>query len=132
MILLDTNICIYVINERPATVLEKFKQFDLGELGMSSIVASELAFGIEKTKSTKNLAALELFLAPFEIFPFDERCVWHYSTLRAALEEAGKPIGTMDTLIAAHALALDAPLVTNNLKEFSRVPGLRLLNWVEN
>lgn len=129
MILLDTNICIYLINKRPVKVLERFRQFGLGELGMSSIVASELAFGIEKTKSDRNRTALELFLAPFEIFPFDEHCTWHYGTLRAALEEAGKPIGPMDTLIAAHALALDAPLVTNNVKEFGRVPGLRVLNW---
>lgn len=129
MILLDTNICVHVINKRPANVLKHLKQFEAGQLGMSTIVASELAFGVQKTKSAKNIAALELFLAPFEIYPFDEQCIWHYGKLRATLEEAGKPIGPMDILIAAHALALDAPLVTNNVKEFSRVPGLRLLNW---
>lgn len=129
MILLDTNICIYLINKRPVKVLERFRHFGLGELGMSSIVASELAFGIEKTKSVKNRTALELFLAPFEICPFDQQCIWHYGKLRSTLEEVGKPIGPMDMLIAAHALALDSPLVTNNVKEFGRVPGLRVLNW---
>lgn len=130
MILLDTNICIYIINQKPSGVLERFKGFSAGEVGVSSVVAAELAFGVEKTGSMRNKQALELFLAPLTIAPFDAACVWSYATLRAQLEKLGEPIGSLDTLIAAQALALDLPLVTNNQKEFSRVPGLKLENWV--
>ena len=130
MILLDTNICIYIINQRPAGVLDRFKGFSAGEIGVSSVVAAELAFGVQKTSSIRNRRALELFLAPLTIAPFDAGCVWVYAELRAQLEKLGQPIGSLDTMIAAQALALDLPLVTNNQKEFSRVPGLRLENWV--
>lgn len=129
MILLDTNICIYIINQKPAAVLERFKEFGTGEIGVSSIVAAELAFGVQKTGSMRNEEALNLFLAPLSIVSFDAGCVWAYGTLRAQLEKLGQPIGALDTMIAAQALALDLPLVTNNQKEFSRVPGLKLENW---
>lgn len=129
MILLDTNICIYVINRRPPTVLKRFADYGAGELGVSAIVASELAFGVAKSGSAKNIAALDLFLAPLEVVPFGEDCIWQYGKLRTSLEARGLPIGAMDTLIAAHALALDVPLVTNNVKEFSRIPDLRVINW---
>lgn len=128
--LLDTNICIYVINHRPAQVFERFKRYQLGELAISSITASELAFGVEKSGSERNKQALHKFLAPLDICPYDERAIWHYATLRHALQASGRLIGSLDMLIAAHALALDAVLVTNNLKEFERVDGLRLENWV--
>lgn len=130
MILLDTNICIYIINQKPPTVLERFKSFNAGEIGVSSIVAAELAFGVEKTNSNRNKQALNLFLAPMTIVPFDGACIWSYASLRSHLEKQGQPIGSLDTMIAAQALALDLPLVTNNLKEFSRVPKLKLENWV--
>ena len=130
MILLDTNICIYIINQKPTKVLERFKQYEIGEIGVSSIVASELAFGVEKTGSVRNKEALLLFLAPFKILPFDSACIWTYGSLRAHLEKNGNPIGSLDTMIAAQALALNLPLVTNNQKEFSRVPGLKLENWI--
>lgn len=130
MILLDTNICIYIINQKPPSVLERFKDFGTGEIAISSVVAAELAFGVQKTGSIRNKEALNLFLAPLSILPFDGGCVWAYATLRAQLEKLGQPIGALDTMIAAQALALDLPLVTNNQKEFSRVPGLRLENWV--
>ena len=129
MILLDTNLCIYIINHRPSKVLERFKGFSAGEVGVSSIVAAELAFGVEKTGSLKNKQALELFLASMTIAPFDATCVWAYAKLRAQLEKLGKPIGSIDTMIAAQALALDLPLITNNQKEFAQVPGLKLENW---
>lgn len=132
MILLDTNICIYIINRRPLHVLERFRQYRLGEIGISSVAAAELAFGVAKSGSERNRRALELFLAPLELLAFDERCVWAYGGLRADLERTGQGIGALDTMIAAHALACDALLVTNNLREFSRVPGLRLANWAEN
>jgi tRNA(fMet)-specific endonuclease VapC len=128
--LLDTNICIYIINQKPPHVIERFKGFSAGEIGISSVVAAELAFGVQKTGSARNKQALELFLAPLTIAPFDAACVWSYACLRAHLEKIGQSIGSLDTMIAAQALALDLPLVTNNQKEFSRVPKLRLENWV--
>lgn len=131
MILLDTNICIYVINHRPAGVLAQFRRHRLGEIGVSSVVAAELAYGVAKSGSARNRQALDMFLAPLEILPFDDRCVWAYGELRADLERRGQPIGALDTMIAAHALAADALLVTNNTREFSRVAGLRLANWAE-
>jgi tRNA(fMet)-specific endonuclease VapC len=130
LILLDTNICIYIINQKPPHVIERFKRFSAGEIGISSVVAAELAFGVQKTGSVRNKQALELFLAPLTIAPFDAACVWSYANLRAHLEKIGQSIGSLDTMIAAQALALDLPLVTNNQKEFSRVPKLRLENWV--
>ena len=131
MILLDTNICIYIINTRPPEVLARFHQFRLGEIGASSVVAAELAYGVAKSGSERNRKALEMFLAPLEIIPFDEKAIWAYGELRADLERQGQLIGSLDTLIAAHALSLNALLVTNNTREFSRVKDLRLENWVE-
>lgn len=128
--LLDTNICIYIINNKPPHVFEKFKEFQLGQLGISSITASELAFGVEKSGSQRNKQALNKFLAPLEILPYDEKTIWHYAELRHQLQSIGQPIGSFDMLIAAHALALKVTLVTNNVKEFTRVKGLIVENWV--
>lgn len=130
MILLDTNICIYLINQNPRHVIDRFKQHAIGDIVISSVTAAELAFGVEKSGSARNRQALEKFLAPLEILPFDEACIWHYARLRTVLQQRGQPIGALDMMIAAHALALDAVLVTNNIGEFSRVQGLRLENWV--
>lgn len=129
MILLDTNICIHIINAKPAAVLRRFRDYRTGEIGLCSVVAAELAYGVSKSRSTRNREALDLFLAPLAILPFDETALWCYGDLRADLERQGTPIGTLDTLIAAHALSLQATLVTNNIKEFERVPGLPLDNW---
>ena len=131
MILLDTNTCIYIINNRPPEVLEYFRSYKAGEVGISSIAASELAYGVAKSGSMKNRKALDMFLAPLQILPFDSECLWFYAEIRASLEKNGLSIGPMDTLIAAHALSIDGTLVTNNLKEFSRVPKLKLENWFE-
>ena len=130
MILLDTNICIYVINARPAAVLERFRRYRMGEIGICSVVAAELAYGVAKSGSSRNRQALELFLAPLVILPFDEPALWVYGELRAELERRGTPIGSLDTMIAAHALSQQAPLITNNSREFAKVPGLQLDNWV--
>lgn len=111
-------------------MFEKFKQFQLGQLGISSITASELAFGVEKSGSQRNKQALNKFLAPLEIFPYNEQSIWYYAQLRHQLQSTGQPIGSLDMLIAAHALALDVILVTNNMKEFNRVSGLIIENWV--
>ncbi len=129
MILLDTHICIYIINSKPPAVLARFRDYQLGEIGLSSVVAAELAFGIAKSGSARNEAALKLFLAPLQILPFDEGAVWAYARLRTDLERQGQSIGALDTLIAAHALSLDAVLVTYNTREFSRIDRLRLENW---
>lgn len=131
MILLDTNICIHVINARPPEVLKRFRQYRMGEIGVCSVVAAELAYGVAKSGSARNRQALELFLAPLEILPFDEPALWAYGDLRAELERMGTPIGALDTMIAAHALSVNNTLVTNNTGEFARVPGLRVQNWVE-
>lgn len=130
MYLLDTNICIYVINHKPQQVFERFRQYQLGELAVSSITASELAFGVEKSGSERNKQALKKFLSPLEILPYDEQAVWHYAQLRHDLQSKGQTIGSLDMLIAAHALALDVVLVTNNTKEFECIERLKLENWV--
>jgi tRNA(fMet)-specific endonuclease VapC len=130
VILLDTNTCIYIINNRPPNVLERFRRYKAGEVGISSIAASELAYGVAKSGSVKNRKALDMFLAPLQILPFDSQCLWFYADLRASLEKQGLSIGPMDTLIAAQALSIDGTLVTNN-KEFMRVPKLKLENWFE-
>jgi tRNA(fMet)-specific endonuclease VapC len=128
--LLDTNICVYIINRKPAVVIERFRQMVLGEVGVSSITAAELAFGVAKSGSARNHTALEKFLAPLEILPFGSDAIWAYGDIRSTLERSGTPIGALDTLIAAHALSAKLTLVTNNLKEFQRVAGLRCGNWV--
>ena len=127
--LLDTNICIYVINQRPPAVLEKFLARAEDGLAISAITASELHWGVRKSGSARNLAALEKFLAPLVVMDYDLAAARAYGELRAALERKGVPIGPLDMQIAAHALALDLVLVSNNLREFKRVPGLKFDNW---
>lgn len=129
--MLDTNICIYIINARPPAVLARFRKEHLGSIGISSVTAAELAFGVAKSGSARNHEALEMFLATLEIMPFDASTIWHYGELRAELDRRGQPIGALDTMIAAHALAANTILVTNNTREFVRVPALRLQNWAE-
>jgi tRNA(fMet)-specific endonuclease VapC len=130
--LVDTNICIYIINEKPKKVLEKFEQYPVHEFGMSSITHAELQYGVQKSKhKAQNQNALDEFLMPLTILPFHGRnVVVHYGKLRVALESKGKIIGPLDMLIAAHALSLDMTIISNNIKEFSRVPGLKCENWV--
>lgn len=130
MLMLDTNICIYIINNRPAHVMKRFRKYEVGEIGISSITAAELAFGVEKTRSQRNKEALMMFLSPLKVLPFGEEAVWHYATLRNELQTTGQVIGALDMLIAAHALSEKATLITNNLKEFERVPNLMLDNWI--
>lgn len=130
MHLLDTNICIYIINVRPPQVLAKFREHPPGTVAISTVTACELAFGVAKSQSERNHRALQMFMAPLEILPFDESVVWQYAQIRSDLERQGQPIGALDMMIAAHALALSAILVTNNTKEFSRVADLKIENWV--
>ncbi|TVP42873.1 MAG: type II toxin-antitoxin system VapC family toxin [Gemmatimonadales bacterium] len=128
--LLDTNICIYIINMRPMEVLDRFKGLKVGQVALSSITGVELSFGVEKSGSIRNRRALDKFLAPLDVLAFDEAAMRAYGPLRAHLEGQGTPIGAMDMLIAAQALAVEATLVTDNAREFQRVPGLVLENWV--
>lgn len=127
--MLDTDICLYVINARAPAVLERFLAHEAEGLGISAVTAGELYFGVRKSGSRRNLLALDRFLAPLEIAEYGAEAARSYGELRRALERKGTPIGPFDTQIAAHALALDLTLVSNNLREFKRVPKLRLENW---
>lgn len=129
--LLDTNICIYIINRKPPEIFQHFATLNTETIGISAITGAELHFGVAKSASTRNQQALDKFLIPLKILPFDQQAMQHYGQLRSELEKSGTPIGPLDTLIAAHALALDAILVSNNTREFKRVPNLRLENWAE-
>jgi len=130
--LLDTNICIYVINEKPEKVLRKFEQYPVHEFGISSITHAELQYGVEKSKNKDtNQNALDEFLLALTILSFHgKRLVTCYGEIRTLLESKGKTIGPLDTLIAAHALSLDLTIISNNIKEFSRIPNLRCENWI--
>ena len=129
--LLDTNICIALIRQRPAGLLQRLTALEPGEVGLSSITLAELIYGADKSSQTEqNLVALEQFLLPLELVNFDESAATAYGQIRAGLEREGKVIGSMDMLIAAHALSLNTILVTNNTKEFGRVSGLLLEDWI--
>ncbi len=130
--LLDTNICIYIIKQKPAHVREKFNTLPAESVGVSSITSSELYYGVSKSRNTsQNGQALAEFLSPLIVAPYDETAALHYGKLRAALEKSGNLIGSLDMLIAAHALSLGLTLVTNNVGEFQRVAGLAIENWAE-
>ena len=130
-LLLDTNICIYLIKRKPPEVLRKFNTYQVGDLGISSITVAELQYGVQKSQfPSRNQQALEQFLLPLQIVDFDNAAAVIYGNIRAILEKRGTPIGSLDTLIAAHAVSLQITLITNNVKEFSRVPNLELDNWV--
>lgn len=129
--LLDTNICIYLIKKKPQSVLAKFRALEPGDIALSSITAAELHYGVEKSQfPDKNRQALNEFMFPLEMAPFNERAAAVYGRIRTGLEKKGKVIGSYDMLIAAHAISLDITLVTNDVKEFSRIPGLKISNWV--
>jgi tRNA(fMet)-specific endonuclease VapC len=128
--MLDTNICIYVIKRRPVEVLRRLREVPVSEVGVSSITVSELAYGVARsTRPAQNRAALSQFLAPLETVAYGDGAAAAYGGIRATLERQGTPIGPLDLLIAAHALALGSTLVTNNEREFARVPGLSVENW---
>ena len=128
--LLDTNICIYAINQRSNTVIERLKREGRNNLATSALVAAELAFGSLKSTRPGTKQQLQIFLSGLQILPWGESAIWHYAKQRKLLREAGTPIGEMDLLIASQALGDDLTLVTNNTREFERIEGLRLENWV--
>jgi tRNA(fMet)-specific endonuclease VapC len=127
--MLDTNICVHVIKRRPAAVLQALLKHEHAGVGVSIVTVCELAHGAAKSGSPRNQAALQQFLEPLEVADFDRAAAAAYALVRPQLEAAGTPIGPLDTLIAAHALSLGVTLVTNNLREFQRVPGLTVVDW---
>jgi tRNA(fMet)-specific endonuclease VapC len=128
--LLDTHIVIYVIKRRPLEVMGVFNQ-NVGRMAISAVTLSELYHGAEKSaKVAQNLAAVEDFASLLEVLPYSAKASQHYGTIRAELEKAGRPIGVNDLHIAAHARSEGLILVTNNMGEFERVPGLLLENWI--
>lgn len=130
--LLDTNICIYLIKQKPPKVLTRFKTLALSDIGISSITVAELEYGVCKSQQQeKNRNALMQFLIPLEIVEFDQAAATIYGSIRSDLEAKGLVIGSMDMLIAAHALSLGITLVSNNVREFSRIANLSLENWAE-
>ena len=129
--MLDTDICIYIIKRKPLRVLDRLKKAEISEITISSITLSELLFGVSKSsKPEQNLMALTQFVAPLDILPYGDEAAQYYGELRAHLEKQGTPIGSLDMLIAAHALSISGTLITNNEKEFNRVPNLNIENWV--
>ncbi len=130
--MLDTNICIYAIKNKPEQVLQRLKANLQYGLCISAITLAELEHGVEKSASPeKNTIALMQFLAILDVLPFDDTAASEYGKICAFLQKRGTPIGTMDMLIAGHARAAKLILVTNNVKEFERIPDLKIENWVE-
>jgi len=118
------------MNRRPIEIIHKFKQFDVGEIGVSTITVSELQYGVAKSKNYRlNEQRIEEFLSPLEILPYDEIAAGIYGDIRLQLEKSGEPISPLDLLIAAQALSRDLVLITNNEKEFKRVNNLKVENW---
>ena len=129
--MLDTNICIYVIKHKPETVFQKLQNINPEEVCISSVTYAELVHGVEKSAAVeKNRLALSMLLANMEILDFDVDAADCYGKIRAALEKKGTPIGPLDMMIAAHAQSLGYTVVTNNMKEFSRVSALQIEIWV--
>jgi len=128
--MLDTNICIYIIRNKPIKVRNKFATVEPKNVCISSITSSELWYGIHKSVNfEKNAIALEKFLSPLTILNYDERASKTYGDIRSKLECKGNVIGSMDLLIAAHAVSQNLTLITNNVREFKRVKGLNVENW---
>jgi tRNA(fMet)-specific endonuclease VapC len=128
--LLDTYICIFLIRNKHPRFHEIFASYEIGELGISAVTESELRYGADKSQDpVRNHRQLNHFLLSLPVLPYDAECARHYGEIRSHLEKSGTPIGSMDLLIAAHARAEKLTLVTNNTKEFSRVPGLLIEDW---
>jgi tRNA(fMet)-specific endonuclease VapC len=129
--MLDTDTCIALIKRKPAKMLDKLTSHAPGDVGLSTVTLAELRYGVAKSAQKEtNARALDAFLLPLEIADFDETAADAYGEVRAALENAGTPIGPLDTQIGAHALSLGAVLVTHNKREFRRVPSLAVEDWL--
>jgi tRNA(fMet)-specific endonuclease VapC len=131
-VMLDTNTCIAIIKRKPPQVLKRFNAYKVGEIGISWVTLAELEFGVAKSQHIqKNQEALDEFILPLEIANFDREVARVYGQIRAILEKKGSPIGSLDTMIGAHAVALGVTLATNNTKEFSRIKGLTIVDWLD-
>jgi len=129
--MLDTNICIAIIRRRPEAALRRLRGKAIGQVGISSLTLAELQYGAARSREPAAARdALVEFVLALEVAPFDDAAAAIYGDVRAQLESRGQPIGPIDTLIAAHALTLDTVLVTNNLREFRRVRGLVVEDWL--
>ena len=129
--LLDTDTCVAIIRQRPGTVQQRLFALPTGDVGISVVTVAELSYGVQNSRDpARNAQALDRFLLPLAVVPFGEPAASAYGRVRAELEKGGQIIGGMDMLIAAHALALGATLVTNNSREFARIAGLWLENWL--
>jgi tRNA(fMet)-specific endonuclease VapC len=129
--MLDTNICIYVIKNYPPKLRERFNSL-AEQLCMSSITLAELHYGAEKSaRRLENLQAIEQFTARLEVLAFSQKAAAHFGQIRADVERLGKPVGPLDMLIGAHARAEGLIVVSNNAREFRRLPGVRVENWVD-
>lgn len=130
--MIDTNICIYAIKHKPEKVIQKLRETDPDDICVSSVTYAELVHGVEKSAAVeKNRLALSMLLANIEIKDFGVDAANCYGKIRAALERKGTPIGPLDMMIAGHAQSLELTVVTNNMKEFSRVNNLKIENWAE-
>lgn len=130
--MLDTNICIYSIKHKPEQVFLRLQEHEPADICISSVTYAELVHGVEKSQAIeKNRLALALLLSNIEILNFDANAAESYGKIRADLEKQGTPIGPLDIMIAGHAKSLNYTVVTNNTKEFNRVPGLKFENWAE-
>ena len=130
--LLDTNICIYTAKGKPLAVRRRFEQHAMQELAMSTITVGELRFGAEKSQArSRALATIDELVQMIQPCALPMAAAEHYGHIRATMQQLGQPIGNNDLWLAAHALAEGWTLVTNNTREFDRVPGLRVENWVE-
>ena len=131
-VMLDTNTCIAIIRRNSPQVLKRFNTYKVGEIGISWITLAELEFGVAKSQhQEKNQAALDEFVLPLEIANFNRETARVYGRVRVMLENKGTPIGSLDMMIGAHALALDVTLATNNTREFSRIKGLTVVDWLD-
>ena len=129
--MLDTDSCIALIKRKPASALRRLVSLSPGDAGISAITLAELRYGVAKSAQIEqNSRALEEFLLPLEVADFDGPAAESYGIVRAALEKSGTPIGPLDTQIGAHALNLGAVLVTHNTREFRRIPGLAVEDWI--
>ncbi len=129
--MLDTNICSYIIRNRPEHIREKLKEVEKEHsIGLSSVVVSELFYGAYKKGSQRLIKLVESFIDYFDIYDYDLKAAFEYGKLRAELERKGITIGAYDLQIAAHAISLNAVLVTNNLREFQKIKKLKVENWV--
>ena len=131
-VMLDTNTCIAIIRRNSPRVLKRINTYKVGEIGISWITLAELEFGVAKSQhQEKNQAALDEFVLPLEIANFNRETARVYGRVRAMLEKKGTPIGSLDMMIGAHALALGITLATNNTREFSRIKGLTVVDWLD-